>query len=158
MTTTIAMTTTSATCLSCGEDWPGSPLDDQGRCLNCRPDLRASHPHLAWCPTCGRADVPAQFHHIASERQHPMLGLRLCLVCHKILTDRQVSAWHPSWRVASHPVRCIVQGMLDLLWLWWQRSGWRWWERQVSELARVVWHALVELFGLVGLSGWEGVW
>ncbi len=132
-------------CTICGEDWPGTPLDEAGRCLNCRPDLRVSHPHLAWCPTCGRADIPAEFHHLAGRRQHATLGLRLCLVCHKIATDRQVSSWDPSWRTESHAWRCIVQGVLDLVWLWWMRSGSHYWQRQVSELVRVVWLAGLSL-------------
>lgn len=152
-------------CQTCGEDWPGA-LCKQG-------DLCRNHAALAGisdepyrdiishCPICGAVNVPAQWHHLAGERQQSRyaalthVGILLCLNCHGILTLRQSTGWEPTWSTEQHPVRCTVQGIYDVLWLWWQRSGVLWWNHQVAELAHVVWLAALALFHLWGLRGWE---
>jgi len=119
------------TCRQCGEYWPEALRRRGGFCLNC---ADTSHETIRRCPVCGRKDVPGEYHHIASQRQRATFGVHICLNCHAILTYRQVTRWHPTWRTEQHPVRCIVQGMLDLLCLWWQRNPavaalgdvWRW--------------------------------
>jgi hypothetical protein len=99
--------------------------------------------------------VPAQWHHLAGERQHKQLRILICLNCHGIITVRQCTGWHPSWKTEPHPVRCIVQGVYDLLWLWWQRSGVYWWRWQLAELAHVVRLAFLALLDVWGLRGWD---
>ncbi len=140
-------------CRKCGENWPGLVSAKTGLCPNCR-DTR--HKHISHCPVCGRADVPAQSHHIASKRQNEHVVIRICLSCHIILTKRQCTCWDPSWKTESHPVRCLVQGLADLIWLWWQRSGLTLWRNQLGEIAHVAWVSLLSLANQVwGLRGWE---
>jgi hypothetical protein len=77
------------------------------------------------------------------------------LNCHGIITHRQRDGWDPSWKTEAHPVRCTVQGVYDLVWLWWQRSDRRLWDQQLGELAHVAWLALLALLDLWGLRGWD---
>src|SRR5260370_7455990 len=101
------------TCPTCGEHWPEARSRDSALCQNCA-NTNSSVP-LARCPICPRRNVPGQFHHSASQRQHPALGLHLCLNCHAILTHRQENMWRPDWKTEAHPLRCIVQGDIHLV-------------------------------------------
>jgi hypothetical protein len=104
---------------------------------------------------CFRADVPSEFHHVASERQHATVGLQVCLNCHAILTKRQMTAWDPSWKNEKHPVRCLFQGMFDLFWLCLHRSHALWALGQFAKLCMQAGWALFEEFGLVDWTGWQ---
>jgi hypothetical protein len=110
---------------------------------------------IAHCPVCGRQDVPAQWHHVAGARQSSSPALYVCLNCHGILTDRQRNVWDPSWKTEAHPVRCLAQGLYDLFWLWWLRSGVHMWRRQLAELVHVVWLGFLALAQQWGLRGWN---
>jgi hypothetical protein len=148
-------------CRECGEDWLEALHEGSGLCRNHAVLQGLSHePYskvIHHCPICGKANIPAQWHHIAGERQQRSLRMLICLNCHAIITSRQCSGWDPSWKTESHPVRCIVQGTHDVVWLWWQRSGVYWWQWQVAELVHVVWLALLALLDLWGLRGWEAL-
>src|SRR5262245_32635773 len=87
-------------CTTCGECWTAALRREGGLCLNCADEAaEAPHPRLARCLGCLRTNVPSEFHHVASKRQHAAFGLRLCLNCHAIVTHRQETAWHPSWKI-----------------------------------------------------------
>jgi hypothetical protein len=110
---------------------------------------------LKRCPLCLAKDAPSEFHHVATERQHPTFGLKVCLNCHAILTKRQMNDWPPSWKTEPHRLRCLVQGLIDVVGLWLRRSHSGW---SLRELAKLCWQAgwsLMGVFGLVGWSGWE---
>jgi hypothetical protein len=77
----------------------------------------------------------------------------VCLNCHAILTKRQTTEWHPSWKSESHPVRCLFQGVLDVFWLWMHRSHSLW---ALGQLAKLCGQGTWALFGTFGLVGWEG--
>jgi hypothetical protein len=149
----------SRTCPECGEDWPAALHNASGLCRNhavlCGVSDEKHRKILAHCPICGRENVPAQWHHVAGERQYPRLGKDICLNCHGIITHRQSTGWDPSWKTEAHPVRCIAQGMYDLFWLWWQRSGVHVWRTQLAELVHVAWLALLALTEQWGLRGWD---
>ena len=85
-------------------------------CRNC---ADRKHPQRR-CAICHQV-APSELHHVASERQHPHLTLRVCLNCHALLSDRQ-ARWPSAWRREPHVVRCIVQGVIDVLQLWMERS------------------------------------
>jgi len=91
-------------------------------CANCaeRDTYGDTRHRTRRCAICGRI-APSELHHVASERQHPTLTLCVCLNCHRILSVRQYR-WHPAWRTEAHPVRYIIQGVLDVVTLWLQRS------------------------------------
>jgi hypothetical protein len=127
-----------------------------GLCHNCA-DAASEAPHqrIPRCLGCLRTDVPGEFHHLASERQHATFGLRLCLNCHAILTARQVTAWRPSWKTGKHRPRCMAQGTLDLIWLWLRRSHAAWALGQLAKLCAQVGWSLFEALGLVGWAGWQ---
>jgi hypothetical protein len=139
-------------CTRCGECWTAALRRAGGLCLNC---ADTTHPRLKRCLVCLRADVPSEFHHVATERQHPTFGLRLCLNCHAILTRHQVNDWHPSWKTEKHPVRCVLQGLIDLIWLWLRRSHSGWSLVELAKLCLEAGWSLLALFGLVGWAGWE---
>jgi hypothetical protein len=151
-------------CRLCGENWPGAMHRESNLCRNHAVLSGVSkEPYreiIHHCRTCGAVDVPAQWHHVASERQQDRhaafkhLGILLCLNCHGILTDRQQRGWDPSWKTEDHPVRCTIQGTYDVLWLWWERSGVLWWNHQGEELAHVVWTVLLALLRYWGLRSW----
>ena len=105
---------------TCGEHWPEARSRDSALCQNCA-NTNSSVP-LARCFICLRKDVPGQFHHSASERQHATLGRHLCLNCHAILTHRQETKWRPEWKTEQHPRRYIVQGDIDVVMLWIRRN------------------------------------
>lgn len=119
-------------CRICSENWPAAMYKETDLCRNHAVLSGVSkEPYreiIKHCPTCGAGNVPAQWHHLASERQQQRhmafkyLGILLCLNCHGILTDRQSTAWDPSWKTENHPVRCTIQGTYDVLWLLWERS------------------------------------
>ncbi len=137
------------TCPTCGEHWPEARSRDSALCQNCA-NTNSSVP-LARCPICPRRNVPGQFHHSASQRQHPALGLHLCLNCHAILTHRQENMWRPDWKTEAHPLRCIVQGDIDLVLLCLRRNP----GNGVShELIAFLWRSFLALFDGCGLVGW----
>ena len=139
-------------CAKCGECWTAA-LRREGRlCLNC---ADATHPRLARCPLCHKEQVPGEFHHVASARQHATFGLRVCLNCHAILTLRQETAWHQSWQKEDHPVRCMVQGLHDVFWLWWHRSHSGWSLGQLARLCVQACWALTGTYHVIGWAGWE---
>jgi hypothetical protein len=137
------------TCERCGEYWFEAKRRQGMVCQNCGD---TSHERVRRCPICGRKDVPSHFHHIASERQHPTFGITICLNCHAIVTYRQMTKWHPTWRTEPHPIRCIVQGMLDMLCLWWERNPA---VAAVSDMWRVILRAGIEIVGCLYLAGWD---
>jgi hypothetical protein len=96
--------------------------------------------------------VPAEGHHVATERQLPQFVVRLCLNCHAPLTYRQENVWDPTWRTEAHPVRCLVQGTFDLVCLWWERSP-------AVPMLGALWHllvrAVIQLFHCFSLKGWD---
>jgi hypothetical protein len=145
------VTDISVACAGCGDDWPGLKRVD-GLCRTCR--AQPDHRRIAACPLCGRMNVAPDLHHIAGRRQHPTFALDVCLTCHDILSARQRTRWDPSWKTEAHPVRCIVQGVFDLVMLWWQRSGRRLWRQQVAELLRVVALAALAIAECYRLRGW----
>jgi hypothetical protein len=138
------------TCPQCGEHWAEARSRDSALCQNCA-NTNSSVP-LARCFICLRKNVPGQFHHIASERQHATLGVTLCLNCHSALTHRQETKWPVAWRTEPHMhvARCIVQGMFELVVLWVRRNPG---SSSLRELG-VVWVravcALCESWGFVG--------
>lgn len=156
---------TEGMCTLCGECWSAAlcrnTTEGQVVCQNCaahtayqRQEGTSASTHwtsLHQCPICLRKNVPGQFHHVASARQYARLGLRLCLNCHAILTYRQMAAWDASWRTEAHPLRCLTQGLLDVLWLWWQRSDVSW---SLREVARLAWLAGLALGETIGVKGW----
>lgn len=107
-----------AACTRCGE-YAASALrvmDGQAVCHNCA-DATHRHRH---CAICWRM-APSEQHHVASKRQHPTLTLPVCLNCHAILSQRQYN-WPPAWRSEAHKLRCVIQGVYDVLCLWLERS------------------------------------
>jgi hypothetical protein len=107
-----------ATCERCGEYAAATLRAVAGHvlCENCHDTYHARHR----CAICVSV-LPSELHHVASARQCPTLTLRVCLNCHRLLSERQYR-WHPAWRTESHPLRCVVQGVCDVLALWLQRS------------------------------------
>jgi hypothetical protein len=121
-----------AACGRCGEYYRAAlrTVDNQVLCANCA-DVRHTHGR---CTVCG-AVAPSELHHVASARQLPDLTVPVCLNCHRILSARQYR-WYPAWRSEPHPLRYLVQGVLDVVALWLERSP-------VAEHCR-------ELFALLG--------
>jgi hypothetical protein len=85
-------------------------------CQNCS-DRR--HPRLR-CMICFK-ELPGEHHHVAGERQHPGFTIPVCLNCHAVLSERQ-RRWDPTWLTEPHPVRCLIQGVLDVVEVWLKRS------------------------------------
>ncbi len=110
-----------AACEGCGEYYAAAlrMLDGQVLCANCAEGADGRHPQRR-CTICGKV-APSELHHVASARQHPTLTTPLCLNCHRILSQRQYR-WHRAWRTEAHPVRYVVQGVLDVVALWFERS------------------------------------
>jgi len=117
--------------------------------MNC---ADTSHEKIGQCSICGRKDAPSENHHVASQDQRPSFVVRICLNCHAIVTKRQVTQWDPSWRTEQHPIRCIVQGMLDLLCLWWERNPA---VAALSDMWRLILRAGIEIAGCLCLVGWD---
>jgi hypothetical protein len=150
-------------CQECGEDWPAALYHEGALCRDHAVQAGISkEPYCEIIPhcLCDRINVPAQWHHLATERQQARytalkpLGVLVCLNCHGILTERQCNTWEQSWKKDEHPVRCTIQGTADLLWLWWERSGRLVWEQQCAELVHVVWTVFLGLLQFWGLRGW----
>jgi hypothetical protein len=136
-------------CARCDEASPHALRASGDLCRNC---ADTTHPRIPHCPICWRADVPAEGHHVAGERQREGFVVRLCLNCHALLTYRQVTAWDPSWLHESHPVRCLAQGTYDLTCLWWERSPA---VAMLRELLDLLVRAAVELLACLALRGWD---
>jgi hypothetical protein len=107
-----------ASCEKCGECARPALRMLRGKvvCQNCA-DRR--HQPLR-CAVCFK-EAPGEYHHVASERQQPHFTIAVCLNCHAILSQKQ-RRWDPAWLRESHPVRCIIQGVLDVVALWLKRS------------------------------------
>ena len=129
--------------------WRGQIL-----CENCRELARMArrsstgasrrpqrHP-IRPCAICCRV-APSELHHVASERQHPILTLPVCLNCHRLLSQRQYR-WHPAWKRETHSWRYLAQGVYDVLCLWWERSP-------VAEMVRERCGDLLRMLGLAAL-------
>jgi len=124
-------------------------------CANC---ADTTHPR-GRCPICWRV-AAFEIHHVASQRQHATLTLRICLNCHSRLSAQQ-RTWPPAWRTESHPVCCIVQGVYDVLVLWCEKHSRTF--RQSRELFAMLGQAALCLLSflqpfalrdLQGLTGW----
>src|SRR5258707_322889 len=125
-------------------------------CANC---ADTTHPRRR-CPICWRV-AAFEAHHVASERQHRTLTLRICLNCHSRLSAQQ-RTWPPAWRTGPHPIRCIVQGVHDVLVLWCEKHSRTF--RQSRELFAMLGHAALCLLAclqpfalrdLQALTGWS---
>jgi len=138
-----------ATCQRCDEYWPEAIRRTGAVCLNC---ADSTHQTIRRCPVCARKDAPSEYHHIASKRQRATFGVRICLNCHAILTQRQLTAWDPSWRTEHHPVRCIVQGMIDFLCLCWERSPA---VAMLHDMLSLLARASIEIAACLRLTGWD---
>ena len=148
-----------ASCEHCDECTASTlrSVDGHILCENCR-DTR--HPRRR-CAICIQV-LPSEIHHVASERQCPSLIICVCLNCHRILSQRQYQ-WHSAWRSEAHPLRYLVQGVLDVITLWFERSPAA---EQCRDLFAMLWHAA--LYGLAflqfdalgdlsGLTAWEAL-
>jgi hypothetical protein len=58
---------------------------------------------------------------VAGKRQHVHLKCVVCLNCHRLLSNLQ-ARWQKAWKKELHVVRCIVQGVHDVVQLWLERS------------------------------------
>jgi len=109
-----------ATC-PCGEFYrdtlrPASADADGGHvCRNCAD----SHHRRGRCAICSIV-APIEQHHVAGKKHSP-ITLQVCLNCHAILSQRQYR-FHQSWRIESRPVLFTIQGVLDVVMLWLERS------------------------------------
>jgi hypothetical protein len=110
-----------------------APVGGRVLCLNCRDDR---HPRGA-CLIC-RGVLPVEEHHVGARVAFPTLTATLCLNDHAILTARQYH-WRRAGWAEAHPLASLVRGVVDLLWLWQERSP-------VGEQCR-------ELFVLLGRVG-----
>ncbi len=142
-------------------------------CANCTADAaerldgattpsRNPRHQRAPCAVCRRI-APVEDHHIASRRQHPTLTIRVCLNCHSLLSLRQYQ-WLDAgndWRKESHPVRCILQGVYDVVSLWLERSPAA---DAARDLLAMLWGAFCALVGylrptaladVTNLARWE---
>jgi hypothetical protein len=125
-------------CTTCPECWPGI-LDGDGLCPSCACLQCAPEHRVGTCPICGQFGVPLEVHHPGLKKHWPTVTIPICLSCHRILTNRTVSDWS-SLSASGHKVRCLLQGLADLCWLWTVRSA------SAPELARLVRMAAVALF------------
>lgn len=125
-------------------------------CANC---ADTTHPRRR-CPICWRV-AASEVHHVASERQHATLTVPVCLNCHSRLSAQQ-RTWPPAWRTEPHPIRCIVQGVRDVLVLWCEKHSRTF--AQSRELFAMLAHAALCLLSclqpfalrdLQGLTGWN---
>lgn len=107
-------------CQECGE-YAGAALRAIGGVCICANCADTYHRH-AVCAVCARYAASEQ-HHVATWRQSP-LTIPVCLNCHAILSRRQYQ-WHPAWRAQPpelRPLLYLVQGVLDVVTLWCERS------------------------------------
>lgn len=86
-------------------------------CRNCA-HTQATH-RRGRCAICS-AYAPMEQHHIAG-RKHSPITIQICLNCHAIMSKRQYRL-HPSWRTESRPILFTIQGVLDVVMLWLERS------------------------------------
>jgi len=109
-----------ASCRECGEyaDAALRMIGGVCLCLNC---ADAYHRHVV-CAICTRYAASEQ-HHVATRGQNA-LTIPVCLNCHAILSRRQYQ-WCPAWRLGppeSRPLLYLVQGVLDVVTVWCERS------------------------------------
>ncbi len=131
-------------CTTCLENWPGI-LTTEGLCPSCACLQRTPGHRVGTCPICCRRDVPIERHHPGLKDYWPTVTIPICVSCHRILTNRTVSDW-PATLISGGKVRCLLQGLADLLWLWTVRNP------TAPELLRVVRlsaAALMHYFGFV---------
>jgi hypothetical protein len=107
-----------ASCAVCGEYAQAALAISRGRvlCRNCR----ARRPQRGVCAICNRT-APTEIHHVAMERQIKHLTIEVCLNCHALLSLRQ-KQWHRSCLTERHPLRFLVQGVVDVSRLWLEHS------------------------------------
>ncbi len=105
-------------CAQCGELDPACLRVVSGRvlCANCSNNSKRKPQQ---CAICGRRSA-CENHHVAGRTQIRSVRLRICLNCHRILSARQYE-W-VGWPNEFHPVRYLIQGVRDVLALWWERS------------------------------------
>lgn len=108
-------------CATCPEIWPDL-LNTDGLCPNCACLRRMPGHRVATCPLCSQRGVPIECHHPGRKKYWPTVTIGVCVSCHTILTNRTVSEWSSLWK-ADAPVRCLLQGLADLVWLWSIRSA-----------------------------------
>jgi hypothetical protein len=125
-------------CNTCTECWPGI-LNAEVLCPNSACLQREPAHRVGACPICGRMGAPLEVHHPGLRKHWSTVTIPICLSCHRILTNHTVSDW-PSISASGHEVRCLLQGLADLVWLWTVRSP------SAPELARLVRMAAVALF------------
>jgi predicted amidophosphoribosyltransferase len=130
-------------CTSCSETWPGI-LNAGGLCPNCAAIAQNLGHRVGCCPLCTQQNVPIEVHHPGLKRHWPTVTVPVCLSCHRILTNRTVSEWKVT--LTSSPVRCLIQGLTDLIWLWSVRSG------SAGELLRVARLSAVALMHHFGFA------
>ncbi len=101
----------------CGEFYRDAlrPTDGGHVCRNCAD----SHHKRGRCSICSIV-APVEQHHVAGKKHSP-ITLQVCLNCHAILSKRQYR-FHPSWCTESRPVLFTIQGVLDVVMLWLERS------------------------------------
>jgi hypothetical protein len=106
-----------ASCERCGEYAHTTLAISRGRvlCRNCR----ARRQQRGVCAICVR-EAPTELHHVAMERQIKRLTIEVCLNCHAILSLQQ-KQWDRSCLTEHHPLRFLVQGVVDVSRLWLQR-------------------------------------
>ncbi|MGO8948001.1 MAG: hypothetical protein ACLQUY_10130 [Ktedonobacterales bacterium] len=105
-------------CSQCGE-YARAALRRVNSVVVCRNCAGRTHPQRH-CAICWRI-APSEQHHVASKRQQVTLTLPVCLNCHAILSQRQYR-WPHDWRTEAHQLRCVIQGVYDVLCLWLERS------------------------------------
>ncbi len=112
------------------------------------------------CPICWRV-AAFEVHHVASYRTSQLDAARLPQLPQPTLGAQQ-RTWPLAWRTEPHPVRCIVQGVVDVLTLWCDKHSRTF--TQSRELFTMLMHAALSLLtylqpnalrDLQGLTGWS---
>jgi hypothetical protein len=131
-------------CATCTECWLGI-FNTEGRCPNCASHACTPQHRMGTCPICSRVGVPIEIHHPGLKKFWPTVTIPVCLSCHRILTNRTVSEWS-STLTSGGKVRCLLQGLADLVWLWSARSPSA---PELLRLVRMTSAALFQHFGFV---------
>jgi hypothetical protein len=79
---------------------------------------------------CRYDNVPLQAHHIAG-KQYATHTTRVCINCHSVLSEQQRIS------LRRHAVQAYVQGGVDLVVLWYERSSIRHKARLAAVLQRI---------------------